>query len=928
MANWLPENSVITTLGNKLLSYVVAGLATLDCTRVVVRDTVSTASDNKEYTLSDITSASIKQTGRLLHFQGGIENPSTHDYDTSLITARFSNEELSSNATFYIRQIILFAKLKDIDTAAMASYDPNFVDPGEVPYLVAQSEGQSDYDLMPKRTDNPTSFDYNLYIIHTGTSAVTVSINTTGFVSTATFDLTVQNIMTSIQNIADNQIGRSAGGRTSKVWIPQYDADTRDWSRTDSSFPDQTSYPSSEYFNAYGTHTIVSGGTEYYDQIITGAFSHAEGNQNVVLSRCSHVEGEHNYCGGDPSSSTLAPGPECSFVGGKENTAHTGSSIFVHGIGNLASGAASLTTGTKNVSRSAYSVVCGSMNNTVGAECSILSGTRNTVTGGSNNAVFGSDNSISMGHVKGNETLNIRYSIITGKSNVCDSSSSASIQGENNSSTGCPYSILAGHDNVLYEGSGSAMFGAYNEDSDSENCLISGARNHTYSCESSLVLGGDRLYSDSGNVLTSSSCSIVYGKSNQVISSSWSIVGGISNSVSQTTHSAVFGSQCSVNTCEHSLVSGLSHTFNYIERSVVSGMSNTVYHATDSSVSGSMNIVDNVEQSVVSGAQNTANVSVECSSISGRNNTLSKEVFSSSQHSVVSGLTNRVIDSRSSIVGGSYITAQYVSNSIVSGNGNSVICAMYEGSKARSRGVESSILSGSNNTVAQTESSIISGSSNNVKDYQPHGIPSEVSQTKDIIVSGTLNTITGAYASIISGSSNSVSNIHDSLIIGYDNEISGLNTNINLTNCVLVSGRDNDVTNGTSPQTVFGTSNAVTGGNSLTSGINLISSSDNSATFGKWNAEDTDNLYALVVGGGTNDTDRANIFTVDWSGIIRSNDIYVGESSSSVDSRLSQLESQLEGLEAILIELRGANSGGNSENSTESGSENSSEGNA
>lgn len=917
MANWLKANSTITTLGNKLLSYVVAGLATLDFTRVVVRDTVSTVSANKGYTLSDITNSSIKQTGRLLHFQGGIENPSTHEYDTSLITARFSNEELGANTTFYIRQIILLARLKDIDTAAMSAYDPSFVDPGEVPYLVAQSESQDDYDLMPKRTDNPTSFDYNLYIIHTGTSAVTVSINTTGFVSTATFDLTVQNIMTSIQNIADNQIGRSAGDRTSKVWIPQYDADTRDWSRTDSSFPDQTSYPSSEYFNAYGTHHIVSGGTEYYDQIVTGAFSHAEGNQNVVLSRCSHVEGEHNYCGGDPTSSTLTSGPDCSFVGGKENTAYSiGSSVFVHGIGNLASGTASLTTGTKNVSQSGYSIVCGSKNNTVGTEYSVLSGTGNTTAGGSSIAVFGSDNTVSIGHQSGGQTFNTRYSIISGKSNVCDSSSSASIQGEGNSSTACPYSILAGHNNVLYEGSGNSMFGSYNEDSDSNNCLISGALNHTYSCESSLVVGGLNV-AGSGNVLTSSSCSIVYGKGNQVVSSSWSIVGGISNSISQTNHSAVFGSQCSVSSCGYSLVTGLLNTFNYAKYSVVSGHSNTVYHAKDSFISGIMNIVDNVDQSVISGNQNTANVGVSCSSISGTNNTLSKEVFSYSQNSVVSGLTNRIMDSRSSIVGGSYITAQYVSNSIVSGNGNSVICAMYEGSKSRSRGVESSILSGSSNSVAQTESSIISGSSNDVKDYQPHGIPSEISQTRDIVVSGSRNTVTGAYASIISGSDNSVSNIHDSLIIGRDNEIDGLNTNINLTNCVLVSGRDNDVTNGTSPQTIFGTSNTVTGGNSLTSGINLISSSDNSATFGKWNAEDTGSLYALVVGGGSSDVDRANIFTVDWSGIIRSNDIYIGESSSSVNSRLSQLESQLEGLEAILIELRGANSGDNSESSSE-----------
>lgn len=907
MANWLRENSVLTVLGNKLLSYAIAGLATLDFTRVVVRETVSTASANVDYTLADITNASIKQSGRLLHFQGGIENPDTHDYDTTLITARFSNEELGENVTFKIRQIVLLARLRDIDTAAMAAYDPNFVDPGEVPFIVAQSEGENDYDLMPKRSESPTSFDYNLYVVHTGTASITVSITTTGYVSEATFNLTVQDIYAALQNVLANAIGRSAKDTTFNLWSPHYTYGTSaggsatvSWSRSASSVPARTGWQDGEYFNAYGTFNLSS--VTYREQIATGKWTHVEGYKNLCMGYASHVEGEDNYCGCDESS-VIQHYADHSHVEGYQNSAFDGECQHIMGRRNQSSGELSVVFGEGNQNDADSSVVGGSFNSNSVTDSFIFGDGNELQPGGSSLVIFGSDNS-SMGIYQDptlapyETTFPPRHDLVVGTENIIYGAQCSLILGDENSATACRWSAIIGQSNAMNLGGDSLIVGRDNEVNKSYSITVGGKSTEVYQSEYSAVFGD-------GNVLSSNNCSIVVGYQNQAVGSSYSIISGYTNSATQSDRCIIGGQQNSTNNTSFSLITGQSNTANFDSKIILSGNTNSAYHTDDAIICGANNSLDNVSGSIVAGYMITANFGVSRSVLCGSSNTVSKEVFDVSRNSSVTGSSNRYTDIADSLVGGSTNTAQYIKSSIVIGTTNSVVCATYEGTKSYSRGISDSIIAGSGNTVAQTERSIIFGSGNNIKDYQPHGVPSEFSQTTNIIVGGSANTVTGAYSTIISGVRNTASNIHDSLIVGYDNTVDGLDTNIALTNCVFVSGRDNAVENHTTPQTVFGTGNNVTGNNSLTSGVYLVSSSDASTTLGKYNVADTTNTYSLVIGGGTGDSNRLNIFTVDWSGVVRASDLYIGSSASSVDTRIAELENQLAGLEEILMELRG-----------------------
>lgn len=54
----------------------------------------------------------------------------------------------------------------------------------------------------------------------------------------------------------------------------------------------------------------------------------------------------------------------------------------------------------------------------------------------------------------------------------------------------------------------------------------------------------------------------------------------------------------------------------------------------------------------------------------------------------------------------------------------------------------------------------------------------------------------------------------------------------------------------------------------FSSGEGLAASSDNQTAIGKFNVEDANDTYALIVGNGTADDDRSNAFMVDWDGNI------------------------------------------------------------
>ena len=76
--------------------------------------------------------------------------------------------------------------------------------------------------------------------------------------------------------------------------------------------------------------------------------------------------------------------------------------------------------------------------------------------------------------------------------------------------------------------------------------------------------------------------------------------------------------------------------------------------------------------------------------------------------------------------------------------------------------------------------------------------------------------------------------------------------------------------------TRFRTSNNLQGGAfSAIAGQGLIASCDDQFVTGHFNVEDTNNKYAVIVGNGSDDSNRSNAFTVDWDGNLECNNIGV-----------------------------------------------------
>lgn len=784
LANWNKENVVITKLGSKLISYAAAGFATIELTRVVVRDTVSTVLANYNYTLADITD--IKQAGRLLKKAGGVGE----DSDTTLVSVRFSNSELpSESTTFNIRQIVLLAQLTDISIT-----DPDFVNPGEVPFLVAQSEGLGDYDLMPPKASSPTTFDYDLYILHTGVPTITVSIQSTGYVHETEFNGVVtqiegdiSNLNTEITNVKNNLVGQHTQGKNFKEgsWLPVYTESTNDdgfpvvtWSTTDSILPEEIfqGKKSAERFNLYEEYDEEN--PDIVANIAVGYYCHAEGSDNLILAYDSHVEGNQNYAGyalDDDVGDVNHNANKGSHVEGTQNTAADGWGQHIEGAINYSTGYCSHIEGSQNIN---YGIV-------------------NHIEGLANKIVSGG------------------YNHVTGQGNV-----------------------LSGGDNNVVEGF--------------RNSLINSSHAH---------VGG--LH----NNVTSSPYTVVFGNGNTATVSNSNFIFGSGNTASQNTaYTAIFG------------------------------YGNSAYNSTYNIISGLTNIVDQTYNSVVFGHSNRLNSGVTRSSVGGESNAVSKEVLSESHNNSITGFSNTLSDMQDTIAAGAYNDVQYAMGSAVVGIHNTVALDVYEGSKTNSRGITYSFIGGAYNEVKQTESSIVVGSTNKIKDYRPHGIPSEWRLSSFNSVSGDNNTANGLYSTVLSGHKNTISNIHDSIIGGSTNTIDGLDTPASgYSNSVLCMALRSNVQNHYEPQIIFGSDNVVKGNNSLTSGIGLKSSSNNSATFGKFNEEDTLNTYAFVIGGGTADNNRSNIATIDWVGNLDVHDISVGSIDSLVE-KIAEIEEAIQRL--------------------------------
>ena len=751
MAKWLISNTVLTKLGNKLLSYAVAGVATLNLTRVIVRETVSTSDINVKYDLNSVTN-DIKQTGILLKYRGGVYNPETDDYDTSLITARFSNDTISDDTgSFKIRQIVLLASLTDIDTNAMLQYDPDFKDPGEVPYIVAQTTGEEDYDLMPSKSENPTSYDYDIYVVHTGTANITISIQKTGYVSEADFNRTVTEIKTSIADIISSKAGENTENIKFQVWTPKYTADDdpsggRVWSKlVDESGNVVTTefngQKSAERFNMYNENANIA----------TGNNCHVEGDSNVGISNCCHIEGIENHSG---TNGTLGL-----HIEGRRNYATLGWFQHIEGEGNQSAG---YVTHMEGVSNKAL--------NTVSESVGILhvEGSWNTIEQGRNHHIEGEKNTIEQGrnhHIEGemNTAKQGRTHHIEGKMNTVEQGDFHHIEGYSNSVTGvnnCNH--VSGQLNTVNNCGESNVSGKENNITDCNQVIVSGNKNRVSMSEMANISGLSNTVESSprasvsgtNNTVTGSKGTNISGDSNKVADKCFeSVVSGYANSLTKSKHTVISGEENIVSDSDDSIYSGANNTINYALRSVVTGYNNSVgksdtsdRYTKDSVISGFFNMVKEASRSVITGEGNKINGysdpngdSEEISTpinnlISGDQNTLNG-IFSS----VATGKSNIVNNIHDSLIGGKYNT---ISSEVPYTGTNCVLC-VGRGCTVKNSG-SPNFVTGSNNNISGSNSSVF-GSDNIVSG-------------EDQIVTGHYNIedTSNKYALIVGGGTSSL----------------------------------------------------------------------------------------------------------------------------------------------------------------------------
>ena len=97
-----------------------------------------------------------------------------------------------------------------------------------------------------------------------------------------------------------------------------------------------------------------------------------------------------------------------------------------------------------------------------------------------------------------------------------------------------------------------------------------------------------------------------------------------------------------------------------------------------------------------------------------------------------------------------------------------------------------------------------------------------------------------------------------------------------------------------------GSSTTASGEGSHAEGYNTKSSSEYQHVQGKYNVEDKTNTYAHIVGGGTSNTDRKNIHTLDWSG----NAVFAGDVTNGEGITMNGLKSLIDALQAEVDALK------------------------
>lgn len=158
MATWSPGNFVITNEGEKVLSSVIIGIDRLTITRIVTG--AGYVAPSALYKQTAVTNPKQEMQ---------VTNVATNS-NGSEVTVRVTNEGV--NEPYPIYQIGVYVTHPDFE--------------GEVLYMLAQCDTATP-DYMPAREEVPVSFTYSLYIAHSGTDKVTITVSDAGLLPTSVF---------------------------------------------------------------------------------------------------------------------------------------------------------------------------------------------------------------------------------------------------------------------------------------------------------------------------------------------------------------------------------------------------------------------------------------------------------------------------------------------------------------------------------------------------------------------------------------------------------------------------------------------------------------------------------------------------------------------------------------------------------------------
>lgn len=633
--SWSPENSVVTNLGTYLLTNARLGKGRVKLTKVYARENFeSSMSTIRAYTAADITAASIAQEGYILSTRSTPYPDPEEDIETSLVNIRFSNEDLESESdTYNLRQIVIMGRLVDIDSD---DNPPPAEDIGEVPYMVCQCDSSAECDVMPARSVNPTSFDYNVYVIHSGVEEISVSVRTDGFVYQADFDTFKQeteDYETELDAFLDQMFddlraedaGTSVKNKSLTTWYPQYgwnSENERTWTKTESSAV--TAGDGAEKFNF---HNLTS------QNIPTGVNSASFGTETEALKDNSFSTGKQNYVNG-----------ENSFASGKNNAIQNGYNNAIFGDTNVIEGGnANIVSGKDNIVGAYTSPV--SYTATFGD--GLINKTYGSLVVGSYNAEE-AQTAFVVGDGEDNDNRhNLLVLYKSGKLKV-PTLQAASLLNEE----GEPYTFDVDLD-YMKEGTG-------------QNAIVANdLNNNTSSARFSTTFGEKN--SVSGND------SIVGGKECNAESTQTLVMGSKSLATGTSNYSALFGEKSKAENSSHTLISGSNNSINRSNQSViVGGTDNYIY--TDNSTNPTK---DNnfVGSSSYTEMWNSEMCTALSSSAQFKNcagavaiGTAFNAMFERVQLSLVSGMSHdKLTDIKSSIISGDGHVVEDILNTFVSG---------------------------------------------------------------------------------------------------------------------------------------------------------------------------------------------------------------------------------------------------------------------